>query len=160
MTLSSRHRLQNLIPGVRRSSTLALGHGGSLQYYYCFKSGWEGNNFVSFKPPRPETEPRTLAWKAAVRTWTTLSMILGVAASFNIGNLWQNHSKFGGVFFAPSFETRSNVWYLDHFTHEIYVCYLPHFNLDIIVCLKIEMGVCYFFLRHRIHDHHFLPFSF
>ena len=26
--------------------------------------------FVSFKPPRPRTEPRTLAWKAAVLTTT------------------------------------------------------------------------------------------
>ena len=33
-----------------------------------FTRGWERNNFVSFKPPRPGTEPRTLAWKAAVLT--------------------------------------------------------------------------------------------
>ena len=32
--------------------------------------GWGRNNFVSFKPPRPGTEPRTLAWKAAVLTTT------------------------------------------------------------------------------------------
>ena len=31
---------------------------------------WGRNNFVSFKPPRPGTEPRTLAWKAAVLTTT------------------------------------------------------------------------------------------
>ena len=30
--------------------------------------GWGRNIFVSFKPPRPGTEPRTLAWKAAVLT--------------------------------------------------------------------------------------------
>ena len=30
----------------------------------------EENIFVSFKPPRPGTEPRTLAWKAAVLTTT------------------------------------------------------------------------------------------
>ena len=32
---------------------------------------WMGKkHFVSFKPPRPGTEPRTLAWKAAVLTTT------------------------------------------------------------------------------------------
>ena len=32
---------------------------------------WMGRNiYVSFKPPRPGTEPRTLAWKAAVLTTT------------------------------------------------------------------------------------------
>ena len=35
-----------------------------------FTRGWGRNNFVSFKPPRPGTEPRTLAWKAAVLTTT------------------------------------------------------------------------------------------
>ena len=32
--------------------------------------GWGRTFFVSFKPPRPGTEPRTLAWKAAVLTTT------------------------------------------------------------------------------------------
>ena len=35
--------------------------------------GWGRNSFVSFKPPRPRTEPRTLAWKAAVLTTTLCS---------------------------------------------------------------------------------------
>ena len=35
-----------------------------------FTRGWGRNNFVSFKPPRPGAEPRTLAWKAAVLTTT------------------------------------------------------------------------------------------
>ena len=39
-----------------------------------FTRGWGRNIFVSFKPPRPGTEPRTLAWKAAVLT-TTLGPI-------------------------------------------------------------------------------------
>ena len=30
-----------------------------------FTRGWGRNIFVSFKPPRPWTEPRTLAWNAA-----------------------------------------------------------------------------------------------
>ena len=35
-----------------------------------FTLGWGRNIFVYFKPPRPGTEPRTLAWKAAVLTTT------------------------------------------------------------------------------------------
>ena len=35
-----------------------------------FTRGWGRNIFVFFKPPRPGTEPRTLAWKAAVLTTT------------------------------------------------------------------------------------------
>ena len=35
-----------------------------------FTRGWGRNIFVSFKPPRPGTEPWTLAWKAAVLTTT------------------------------------------------------------------------------------------
>ena len=35
-----------------------------------FTRWWGRNIFVSFKPPRPGTEPRTLAWKAAVLATT------------------------------------------------------------------------------------------
>ena len=35
-----------------------------------FTRGWGRNILVSLKPPRPGTEPRTLAWKAAVLTTT------------------------------------------------------------------------------------------
>ena len=35
-----------------------------------FTRGWGRNIFASLKPPRPGTEPRTLAWKAAVLTTT------------------------------------------------------------------------------------------
>ena len=41
-----------------------------LSTILTFTRGWGRNNFVSFKPPRPGTEPRTLAWKAAVLTTT------------------------------------------------------------------------------------------
>ena len=37
---------------------------------HSFTSGWGRNIFVSFKPPIPGNEPRTLAWKAAVSTTT------------------------------------------------------------------------------------------
>ena len=58
MTLSSRHRIRNSSPGGLRPSTLPLGHVGSI---LSFTGGWGRNIFVSFKPPRPGTEPRTLA---------------------------------------------------------------------------------------------------
>ena len=69
MTLSSRHRIRNSNPGGLRPSTLPLGHGGSPQYWLSHVDG-EETFFVSFKPPRSGTEPRTLAWKAAVLTTT------------------------------------------------------------------------------------------
>ena len=69
MTLSSRHRIRNSSPGGLRPSTLPLGHGGSPQYWLSHVDG-EETFFVSFKPPIPGTEPRALAWKAAVLTTT------------------------------------------------------------------------------------------
>ena len=69
MTLSSRHRIQNSSTGGLRPSTLPLSHGGSPQYWLSHVNE-EETFFVSFKPPRPGTEPRTLAWKAAVLTTT------------------------------------------------------------------------------------------
>ena len=54
---------------VLRPITLPLGHRGSPQYWLSHVDG-EETFFVSFKPPRPGTEPRTLAWKAAVLTTT------------------------------------------------------------------------------------------
>ena len=69
MTLSSRHRTRNSSPGGLRPSTLPLGHGGSPQYWLSHVDG-EETFLVFFKPPRPGTEPRTLAWKAAVLTTT------------------------------------------------------------------------------------------
>ena len=69
MTLSSRHRIRNSSPGGLRPSTLTLGHGGSPQYWLLHVDG-EETFFISFKPPRLGTEPRTLAWKAAVLTTT------------------------------------------------------------------------------------------
>ena len=51
-----------------------------------FSSGWGRNIFVSFKPPGPVNEPRTLACKAAVLT-TTLGpppMLTNVPACYSL----------------------------------------------------------------------------
>ena len=88
MTLSSRHRTRNSSPGGLRPSTLLLGHGGSPQL--TFTRGWGRNIFVSFKAPRPGTEPRTLAWKAAVLTTTLGPPPCFVKICFfgHIGAMW------------------------------------------------------------------------
>ena len=82
---------QDSSPGGLRPSTLPLGHGGHPTIL-TFTRGWGRNNFVSFKPPRPGTEPRTLAWKAAVLT-TTLGpppcIIMGRALPANT-KTWPN----------------------------------------------------------------------
>ena len=69
MTLSSRHRIRNTRPGGLRPSTLPHGHGGSPQYWLWEVDGEETILFLT-QFPRPGTEPRTLAWKAAVLTTT------------------------------------------------------------------------------------------
>ena len=63
-----RHRPRNPRPDGLRPSTLPLGHGGSPQYWLSYVDGVE--TFLFLSPPRPGTEPRTLAWKAAVLTTT------------------------------------------------------------------------------------------
>ena len=57
-----------------------------LPIILTFTRGWGRNIFVSFKPQRPEIEPRTLAWKvlttnlgpppSTVGEWTLLKHIL------------------------------------------------------------------------------------
>ena len=68
MTLFSRHRMQNSSPGGLRPSRLPLGLQAPHNTVF---QPWMGKKlFFSFKPPRLGTEPRTLAWKAAVLTST------------------------------------------------------------------------------------------
>ena len=54
----------------RSEAEHATSRSRRLPTILTFTRGWGRNNFVSFKPPRPGTEPRTLAWKAAVLTTT------------------------------------------------------------------------------------------
>ena len=54
----------------RSEAEHATSRSGRLPTILTFTRGWGRNIFVSFKPLRPGTEPRTLAWKAAVLTTT------------------------------------------------------------------------------------------
>ena len=54
----------------RSEAEHATSQSRRLPTILTFTRGWGRNIFVSFKPPRPGTEPRTLAWKAAVLTTT------------------------------------------------------------------------------------------
>ena len=75
----------------RSEAEHATSRSRRLPTILTFTRGWGRNNFVSFKPPRPGTEPRTLAWKAAVLTTT-----LGPPPSFKQWNLKDKMSnKFG-----------------------------------------------------------------
>ena len=65
----------------RSEAEHATSRSRRLPTILTFTRGWGRNFFVSFKPPRPGTEPRTLAWKAAVLTTT-----LGPPPSSVLGN--------------------------------------------------------------------------
>ena len=54
----------------RSEAEHATSRSRRLPTILTFTRWWGRNIFVSFKPPRPGTEPRTLAWKAAVLTTT------------------------------------------------------------------------------------------
>ena len=74
----------------RSEAEHATSRSRRLPTILTFTRGWGRNNFVSFKPPRPGTEPRTLAWKAAVLTIT-----LGPPPSFCVvcGGLFKQTGK-------------------------------------------------------------------
>ena len=54
----------------RSEAEHATSRSQRLPTILTFTRGWGRNIFVSLKPPRPGTEPRTLAWKATVLTTT------------------------------------------------------------------------------------------
>ena len=54
----------------RSEAEHATSRSRGLPTILTFTHGWGRNIVVSFKSPRPGTEPRTLAWKAAVLTTT------------------------------------------------------------------------------------------
>ena len=68
----------------RSEAEHATSRSRRLPTILTFTRGWGRNIFVTFKPLRPGTEPRTLAWKAAVLA-TTLGppplMLMNLACS-------------------------------------------------------------------------------
>ena len=54
----------------RSDAEHATSRSQRLPTILTFTRGWGRNIFVSLKAPRPGTEPRSLAWKAAVLTTT------------------------------------------------------------------------------------------
>ena len=66
----------------RSEAEHATSRSRRLPTILTFTRGWGRNNFVSFKPPKPGTEPRTLAWKAAVLTTTIGPPPLGCGTHF------------------------------------------------------------------------------
>ena len=54
----------------RSEAEHATSRSRRLPIILTFTRGWGRNTFFFFKPPRPGTEPRTLAWKTAVLTTT------------------------------------------------------------------------------------------
>ena len=73
----------------RSEAEHATSRSRRLPTILTFTRGWGRNNFVSFKPPRPGTEPRTLAWKAAVLT-TTLGPPLQIGVHVLRRLTWYN----------------------------------------------------------------------
>ena len=71
----------------RSEAEHATSRSRRLPTILTFTRGWGRNIFVSFKPPRPGTEPRTLAWKAAVLTAT-----LGPPPNFRVVTTWMENS--------------------------------------------------------------------
>ena len=68
----------------RSEAEHATSRSRRLPTILTFTRGWGRNNFVSYKPPRPGTEPRTLAWKAAVLTTTLRPPPNCCQSSFNL----------------------------------------------------------------------------
>ena len=81
----------------RSEAEHATSRSRRLPTILTFTRGWGRNGFVSFKPPRPGTEPRTLAWKAAVLT-TTLGPPPGTCSKASA----QTSCRLGGLHHASS----------------------------------------------------------
>ena len=78
----------------RSEAEHATSRSRRLPTILTFTRGWGRNNFISFKPPRPGTEPRTLAWKAAVLT-TTLGPPPALMRELPVwGGVWKNYPPF------------------------------------------------------------------
>ena len=85
----------------RSEAEHATSRSRRLPAILTFTRGWGRNIFVSYKPPSPGTEPRTLAWRAAVLTTT-----LGPRPFFT-GDLHKSDSS--GVFWRSPVQGNYNI---------------------------------------------------
>ena len=74
----------------RSEAEHATSRSRRLPTILSFTRGWGRNIFVSFKPPRPGTEPRTLAWKAAVLTTTLGPPPCRGGRWLEVGGIWKH----------------------------------------------------------------------
>ena len=96
----------------RSEAEHATSRSRRLPKILTFTRGWGRNNFVSLKPPRPGTEPRTLAWKAAVLTTT-----LGPPPRLNVTRLWKRNET--SVWYNISIDLIMSISYhLFHIRHK------------------------------------------
>ena len=93
----------------RSEAEHATSRSRRLPTILTFTRGWGRNNFVSFKPPRPGTEPRTLAWKARARRSAWPSDYQGVIIKLHISNNISVTSQRREQW--PSIEPTLGVWY-------------------------------------------------
>ena len=80
----------------RSKAEHATSRSRRLPTILTFTRGWRRNIFVSFKPPGPRTEPRTLAWKAAVLTTTPRASGRRTICDFRVRMLTLRRSSGGG----------------------------------------------------------------
>ena len=78
----------------RSEAEHATSRSRRLPTILTFTRGWGRNNFVSFKPPRPGTEPRTLGWKAAVLTTTHMLVYRYILHPGSHQLEWMNFADF------------------------------------------------------------------
>ena len=100
----------------RSQAEHATSRSRRLSTILSFTRGWERDIFVSFKPPGPGIEPRTLAWKAAVLT-TTLGPYLPL-------KIYLGSSIFK---IARVQATSLLIMYICHAKWQYYALYLPSY---------------------------------
>ena len=132
----------------RSEAEHATSRSRRLPTILTFTRGWGRNIFVSFKPPRPGTEPRTLAWKAAVLT-TTLGPPPSIG--WNYGNCPVNLAEFDWVLqklimqsSEPTLWRRRRTvfrWYLSQFPTVLHVILHTPFAAIAATALKIWWGL-------------------
>ena len=138
----------------RSEAEHATSRSRRLPTILTFTRGWGRNIFVSLKPPRQGTEPRTLAWKAAVLTTT----------------LGPPPNLFGKSQLRTGFRRRLRMWLKrdihawgirkfrlhQGYTNNTQLVWLMHMNL----CLDLESGMTNyirFFLVHFWKRYSVLP---